>query len=138
MLAGGNKRKRKQRVFSADELLKKQEQVDHERIQADEDEDDDTDSSADDPGSDCNSDCGTDEDKVHTFSSITPVERISLERRPVEGNTDKNLIRAHTQAPSSFSELGISTPLQAALASMSIRKPTEVQTACIPVLLAGE
>lgn len=138
MLAGSNKRKRKQGIFSADQLLKKQEQVDHERMQADDEEDEDTELSADDSGSDGSSDCGTDEDQVHTFSSITPVERISLEKRPGEGNTDKKVIGAHTQAPLSFSELGISTPLQAALASMSIRKPTEVQTTCIPVLLAGE
>ena len=135
MLAGGNKRKRKQGIVSVDELLKKQEQVDHERIQAD---DDDRDSSADGSGSERNSDCGTDEDKMHTFSSITPVGRVSLARRPMEGNTDKKLISVHIQAPLSFSELGISDPLQAALASMSISKPTEVQTACIPVLLDGE
>ncbi|KAJ7283710.1 DEAD-domain-containing protein [Mycena rebaudengoi] len=33
--------------------------------------------------------------------------------------------------------MGISTPLQAALNSMSIRTPTEVQAACIPPLLLG-
>lgn len=37
----------------------------------------------------------------------------------------------------SFSGLGISTSLQAALTSMSIRNPTEVQAACIPPLLQG-
>ncbi|KAJ7744498.1 ATP-dependent rRNA helicase RRP3 [Mycena maculata] len=36
-----------------------------------------------------------------------------------------------------FFGLGISPSLQAALISMSIRKPTEVQTACIPPLLQG-
>jgi ATP-dependent RNA helicase DDX49/DBP8 len=40
-------------------------------------------------------------------------------------------------APPSFSALGISPPLQAALASMSIRTPTPVQAACIPPLLSG-
>jgi ATP-dependent RNA helicase DDX49/DBP8 len=34
--------------------------------------------------------------------------------------------------------MGISTPLQAALNSMSIRTPTEVQAACIPPLLLGK
>ncbi|KAJ6599122.1 P-loop containing nucleoside triphosphate hydrolase protein [Mycena vulgaris] len=41
-------------------------------------------------------------------------------------------------APSiTFSGLGISTSLQSALTSMSIRAPTEVQAACIPPLLQG-
>lgn len=37
-----------------------------------------------------------------------------------------------------FSSLGISAPLQAALKSMSIKLPTEVQAACIPRLLEGK
>lgn len=37
-----------------------------------------------------------------------------------------------------FASLGISAPLQASLAAMSIRTPTEVQAACIPPLLAGQ
>ena len=36
-----------------------------------------------------------------------------------------------------FASLGISLPLQAALSSMSIRMPTEIQVACIPPLLSG-
>ncbi|THH13573.1 hypothetical protein EW146_g6661 [Bondarzewia mesenterica] len=39
---------------------------------------------------------------------------------------------------STFSSLDISTPLINTLSKMSIRAPTEVQTACIPPLLAGE
>lgn len=37
----------------------------------------------------------------------------------------------------SFSEMGISVPLEAALHRMSIHTPTEVQAACIPPLLSG-
>jgi ATP-dependent RNA helicase DDX49/DBP8 len=37
-----------------------------------------------------------------------------------------------------FASLGISGRLQASLAAMSIRTPTEVQAACIPPLLAGQ
>lgn len=37
----------------------------------------------------------------------------------------------------SFSEVGISTPLEVALRRMSIHSPTEIQAACIPPLLAG-
>lgn len=40
--------------------------------------------------------------------------------------------------PDSFSAFGISSQLQSALATMSIRTPTEVQAACIPPLLAGK
>ena len=40
-------------------------------------------------------------------------------------------------SPSTFLSLGVSPPLQAALSTMSIRTPTEVQAACIPPLLAG-
>lgn len=46
---------------------------------------------------------------------------------------------ANTQHPlKSFSSLGVSQTLEAALSAMSIRMPTEVQMACIPPLLAGE
>ena len=36
-----------------------------------------------------------------------------------------------------FTSLGISSPLRAALKSMSITDPTEVQSACIPPILSG-
>lgn len=38
----------------------------------------------------------------------------------------------------SFAALGISQPLQNALKSISIKVPSEIQSACIPPLLAGE
>lgn len=37
-----------------------------------------------------------------------------------------------------FASLGIAPPLIAAMAGMSIRAPTEIQSACIPTLLAGK
>jgi ATP-dependent RNA helicase DDX49/DBP8 len=56
--------------------------------------------------------------------------------------------RARTIAPtrnlkplveeSSWTSLNISSALQSALSSMSIRKPTDIQGACIPPLLAGK
>ncbi|KAF9055122.1 DEAD-domain-containing protein [Hymenopellis radicata] len=42
-----------------------------------------------------------------------------------------------SRQPTSFADLGISAPLKTALERMSIRLPTEVQSACIPVLLAA-
>lgn len=41
-------------------------------------------------------------------------------------------------APATFTSLNISPPLLSALSKLSIRKPTEVQVACIPPLLQGE
>lgn len=50
----------------------------------------------------------------------------------------RNVTKPSTPPPvASFASLGISGPLQTALNSMSIKAPTEVQSACIPVLLAG-
>lgn len=53
-------------------------------------------------------------------------------------------ISAHTprlaQAPKhsiTFGDMGISSVLEAALRRMSIHKPTEIQAACIPPILAG-
>ncbi|KAF8165398.1 P-loop containing nucleoside triphosphate hydrolase protein [Crassisporium funariophilum] len=49
-------------------------------------------------------------------------------------------LQTSTNAPtqhSSFASLGVSIPLQAALKSMSIKTPSEVQSGCIPALLAG-
>ena len=40
--------------------------------------------------------------------------------------------------PTSFATMGISATLLTALAKMSIRSPTEIQSACIPPLLQGE
>jgi len=46
-------------------------------------------------------------------------------------------IQSMKRTTKSFHDLGIIPPLQAALTSMSIRSPTEVQNACIPPLLQG-
>ncbi|KAF7776205.1 hypothetical protein Agabi119p4_4598 [Agaricus bisporus var. burnettii] len=71
------------------------------------------------------------------------------EDEPLElGGRLGSLIKRKLQPPShrsktphqtmgSFSSFGISSALSSALTSMSIRIPTEVQTACIPPLLSG-
>jgi len=90
------------------------------------------------------------------FSSTTlqrlsspPVERIKLPpstepRKSIESNRELlNLLpKNELQAPlsntiRSFPDLGVSKQIASALAAMSIRRPTEVQAACIPPLLAG-
>lgn len=63
-----------------------------------------------------------------TQSRISVVPRTT---RVVTGNVSR-------PSASTFVSLGISSVLQDALAKMSIRVPTEVQTACIPPLLQGE
>lgn len=44
---------------------------------------------------------------------------------------------AHVKPIGSFADMGVASPLNAALARISIRAPTEIQAACIPPLLAG-
>lgn len=65
--------------------------------------------------------------ETHNLSRITSKPR----ENPVELISEKTML-------STFASLGVSKPLQAALSSMSIRTPTEVQVACIPPLLTGE
>ncbi|PPR06584.1 hypothetical protein CVT24_001765 [Panaeolus cyanescens] len=52
-------------------------------------------------------------------------------------STEISTTNASTAPRHTFASLGISSPLQMALKSMSIKVPTEVQAACIPPLLAG-
>ena len=78
-----------------------------------------------------------------------PVERIRLlpsTKAPNPTDSQKNLPKPLTQnelqAPlsnqiQSFTALGVSKQIVSALAAMSIRRPTEVQAACIPPLIAG-
>lgn len=46
-------------------------------------------------------------------------------------------VQSKTTPMTTFTSLGISSPLRAALKSMSITNPTEVQSACIPPILSG-
>lgn len=50
---------------------------------------------------------------------------------------DKISLAAHVKPIGSFADMGVAPPLNAALARISIRAPTEIQAACIPPLLAG-
>jgi hypothetical protein len=65
--------------------------------------------------------------------SLEPHSRVS------NGTARSPKLQAALPAKShTFSSLGISAPLQAALKGMSIKLPTEVQAACIPPLLEGK
>ncbi|KAG2146772.1 P-loop containing nucleoside triphosphate hydrolase protein [Suillus clintonianus] len=50
---------------------------------------------------------------------------------------DKHSSSALVPPAGSFTDMGVVPPLEAALARISIRAPTEIQAACIPPLLAG-
>nr|GAT54082.1 predicted protein [Mycena chlorophos] len=82
-------------------------------------------------------DDGSDQD-----SSSSDDEELSASFEPNLSRLGGLKSRSEASAPvpqkiTSFAALGISAPLQTALAAMSIRVPTEVQAACIPPLLQG-
>jgi hypothetical protein len=86
------------------------------------------DSSSEEPGSDGFSPMDQHQERV-TSSCVS--SRFITRKLP-------NVSHATKSASTSWNSLGIIAPLQTALASMSIRTPTEIQGACIPPLLAGE
>ncbi len=70
------------------------------------------------------------------LGAVTEVpSRIALPARNVNDDVQQKSVR--TNATPSFSELGASKSLISSLATMSIKKPTPVQVACIPPLLQG-
>ena len=66
----------------------------------------------------------------------TPKRSKDEGRFQVQDNIPK-ASKANEYQRKTFHELGVSKVLVASLTKMSIRKPTEVQAACIPPLLAG-
>ena len=72
---------------------------------------------------------------------LTSRESVNLDgNKPDFERVKTNIISKRPLMPTgaTFASLCISAPLQASLAAMSIRTPTEVQVACIPPLLAGQ
>jgi ATP-dependent RNA helicase DDX49/DBP8 len=65
-----------------------------------------------------------------SVSRVTAIPRVQQPARAV--STQK------ISGATSWLDLSVSSALHAALLSMSIRTPTEIQSACIPPLLAGE
>lgn len=142
---------RKRRALTADDLLRKQEEPHKKRLKfsppptsADEGDSDQRPVVAD-----TTSDRSEDEDEDSTSEEEIPntqnISALAVEDRFGFSSRDKSKSQiAETSQPgskptfASFSSLGISAPLQAALTSMSILNPTEVQAACIPPLLSGE
>ncbi len=82
---------------------------------------------------------GTDASNSHKASGLNIEGRLGISGRTKVSIPSAVVPAADPSNPrSSFSSLGISTQLQKALQSMSIKAPTEVQSACVPPLLSGE
>lgn len=83
-----------------------------------------------------------DEDEAETSesedekSNLEVSERVSINRSRMPQRIEP-IRNTQPRPPASFSELGVSSAIQNALKTMSINSPTEIQTACIPPLLAG-
>ncbi|KAJ7591133.1 P-loop containing nucleoside triphosphate hydrolase protein [Mycena floridula] len=78
------------------------------------------------------SDSGESSDEEDDFQQ----EQLQVTDRLLNSKTPAQPV-ASSKSNHSFNTLGISPQLQAALATMSIMSPTEVQAACIPPLLSG-
>ncbi|KAH6914968.1 ATP-dependent rRNA helicase RRP3 [Coprinopsis sp. MPI-PUGE-AT-0042] len=77
----------------------------------------------------------SDSDSEETSAYVMPtIDRFASAFRKSNNALEVN----PPKSASSFRDLGISSVLQSALASMSIKLPTEVQSACIPPILAGK
>lgn len=79
----------------------------------------------------------SDDESPTTFNvgSVTSTQdRFSSALKAKERDTP---IPNSTTVAHSWTSLGVSTPLQVAMKSMSITTPTEVQSGCIPPMLAG-
>ena len=81
---------------------------------------------------------GVDPEEIPTSSSSKLLPRVSFKPRKTLSPTRKRNSSASNIQRTSFASFGVSSTLLNALASMSIRSPTEIQAACIPPLLQGE
>ena len=72
---------------------------------------------------------------LDNFNSLSPRISLRSKQKISAGEVPVSMKKEHTT--SDFSSLGLSRQLVAALSSMSITTPTEVQISCIPPLLEG-
>ena len=141
---------KKRAETTVDDLLRRQEEPDRKRRRVTPDQVVDMDSSAEEEDPDEKRVEGTEdmgigvvEDGEGSGSDGSEDEEQLSMSQPDRFNFNRTSFKRHDPPPqalsrSSFMSLGVSAPLQAALSSMSIRTPTEIQAACIPQLLAGE
>jgi ATP-dependent RNA helicase DDX49/DBP8 len=68
----------------------------------------------------------------------SPISRIPISRVPTtKPKTEAFAQSTKPPADTTFESLGLSRPLIAALASINIKKPTEIQSACLGPIMAG-
>lgn len=79
----------------------------------------------------------TESDRSELGGAMEDSGRLKPSRtNPISTRTQR-LAQTPNHSIRSFSDMGISSALEAALHRMSIHMPTEVQAACIPPILAG-
>ena len=71
-------------------------------------------------------------------SRVSIVRPILLKDEHPNGKGQTSPFGSAVQAGSTFESLGLSKPLISAMSGISIRSPTEIQTACIPPILQGQ
>jgi ATP-dependent RNA helicase DDX49/DBP8 len=157
-MAGNGNKNRKQLTgdssedeLTMEDLMRLQEGPPRKRMRLTEEVEAEFDSGSDDEGPGSNAEEEEEEDSDvedtrevdkddHTLpppsNDFGTVSRVSAAPRAQKIPTSQNTKTDKSLA--SWSDLDITAPLQAALASMSIRTPTEIQGACIPPLLSGE
>ena len=143
----------KRRALTTDDLMRRQEVGPRKRQKRIRDEDEDSLRGSDEPTSAEDSqseglsvlDEGEDDEDSPPEIPVLKAEeddtvpsRFSF--RPRQGTVAKETtVPSHISSSpfSTFSEMGVSSSLISAMSKMSIRKPTEIQAACIPSLLDG-
>ncbi|GLB33747.1 putative DEAD box helicase family protein [Lyophyllum shimeji] len=109
--------------------------IDDDENDEDDDEEDDE-GEGDDDHDDDDDDADADEADANPRELLVVQDRFGSSLKSRQQNQFKETTQPTESKAVTFTSLGISGPLQAALSSMSIRTPTEVQAACIPPLLA--
>ena len=76
-------------------------------------------------------------ERIRLLPSTKPPKPTASQRNPPKPLTQNELHAPLSHQIRSFAGLGVSKQIVSALAAMSIPRPTEVQAACIPPLIAG-
>jgi ATP-dependent RNA helicase DDX49/DBP8 len=74
---------------------------------------------------------------VATTSRVKLPPRTDVKGKAPTSTADDIFEAPRATASASFESLGLSAPITNALASINIRKPTEIQVACVPPILSG-
>ena len=124
-------------TLTADDLLREQEQRPLRKRRRLSYSDPDNDEASSETGSDLDEHTPSLSDNDDGFQVVSSLE----DHTRLFNRTIARPPKLQTTLPAksyTFPSLGVSAPLQAALKSMSIKLPTEIQAACIPPLLEGK